>query len=230
MGVSAPAPPPSSPAPCRGTLPASGVLLCPAVWWVLVRPPRSVHNYINSRGNVKSRGSREPVQGPFLGPVSLGLRPQTPWDVCTFLASPRKVPKRRREKGDTPFSNPRVCQGCIQFNSGARKMHTLAPQHPLPLPGRISWIGRVHKERLARGSAENLMQGADLRAECRRIATVALRKAACGPQCPYRPFSPVPSAGLSPGDTSNKGATAPLVFGRFKGVVLRRGGNRNPPA
>ena len=83
-------------------------------------------------------------------------RPGTP-NVCTFLASPRKVPKRRREKGDTPFSNPRVCQGCIQFNSGARKMHTLAPQHPLPLPGRISWIGRVHKERLARGSAESLM-------------------------------------------------------------------------
>ena len=78
VGVSAPAPPPSSPAPCRGTLPASGVLLCPAVWWVLVRPPRSVHNYINSRGNVKSRGSREPVQGPFLGPVSLGPQPRTP--------------------------------------------------------------------------------------------------------------------------------------------------------
>ena len=67
MGVSAPAPPPSSPAPCRGTLPASGVLLCPAVWWVLVRPPRSVHHYINSRGNVKSRGKRGPARGALVG-------------------------------------------------------------------------------------------------------------------------------------------------------------------
>ena len=78
MGVSAPAPPPSSPAPCRGTLPASGVLLCPAVWWVLVRPPRSVHNYINSRGNVKSRGSREPVRGPQGAETFCGMSPRLP--------------------------------------------------------------------------------------------------------------------------------------------------------
>ena len=100
--------------------------------------------------------------------------------------------------------------------------------------------------------------GADLCAKCRRCAAVALRKAACGPHCPHRPFprmspsalrggpfawfsgftSParniptlMPSGFVLPGVTSNKGGQG---AGTFCGMSMPSaprlpGGNQFPP-
>ena len=133
-------PAPQHPLPLPGRLFHPGrVHVMRLVWWgeggFFLRSPRGC----SLKHGAKTCRFRSP-----------GLRPRTPWDVHTFLASPRKVPKRKREKGGTPFSIPRVCRGCVPFNPGALDLHTLAPQHPLPLPGRLFHPGRVHAMRLAR--------------------------------------------------------------------------------
>ena len=66
-----------------------------------------------------------------------------------FSCSAKKSTQKNAGKGERPFAIPRVCRECLLFNDGAGNLHTLAPQHPLPLPGRVSRPGRVHRARLA---------------------------------------------------------------------------------
>ena len=66
-----------------------------------------------------------------------------------FSCSAKKSTQKKAGKGERPFAIPRVCRECLLFNDGAGNLHTLAPQHPLRLPGRVSRPGRVHRARLA---------------------------------------------------------------------------------
>ena len=104
-----------------------------------------------------------------------------------FSCSAKKSTQKNAGKGEYPFAIPRISLGCGPFNSGARNLHTLAPQHPLPFPGRVSRPGRVHEARLARYCWGRPHVGAD--AHIRPSLRPARRR--------------------SPGVTSNKGGRSP---------------------
>ena len=138
---------------------------------------------------LRIRRGRCPI-GPFLRPA----RRRFPGAVgpnhtgCLYFScfSKKSTQKKERKVGHPLFQPPRL-SGVHAIQLRRPKPACSAPQYPLPLPGRASRPGKVHKARLTR-VVQEVSLGADLCAKCRRCAAVALRKAACGPHCPHRPL------------------------------------------
>ena len=164
--------------------------------------------------------------------------------VCTFLVPPRKVPKRRRAKGSTPLQSPGSVEGaydstpapeicmlwhpsthCRAASRAAYRSHPPGGKCSLLPPLRLSPAGPRCWARL----------GTPCLAGATKCAwPSAIWEAPRRGRCPHRPFpGNVPALmlpGLAPrGLLPIRGAAAPLVFGRFKGVFPKRGEIEIPP-
>ena len=135
--------------------------------------------------------------------------------LCTFLASPRK--------GGHPLFHPPVLSRVLAIHLRRPKL----AYSGTPAPTAVPWtdVGAWQGPQSAPGQVllgKTARRGRSPR-QVPPQAAVALRKAACGPHCPHRPFSPSRPQAVPQGVTSNKGGRSLVLtnFGPLRPPVRR---------
>ena len=137
-----------------------------------------------------------------------------------FLFRQEKYPKERGQRG-APLCNPPRLSRVPAIQRRRRKPAYSGTPAPTAVPwsGIAAWQGPPGAPSLVRYG--KLPVGADLRAKCRRKRRLRSERRPAGRTVLIGPLP----WGIHP----IRGAAAPLVLGRFKGVVLRRGEIEIPP-